>query len=239
MKAIGYVRVSTEDQAAEGVSLAAQGERIGAYCVAQGWELTAVYLDAGASAKSLDRDGLHAALEAVQAGEADVLLTLKLDRLTRSVTDLGRLIESSREHGFQLAAVSESLDTTTAAGRMMANVLASVAQWEREACGERTAAALAHKKSIGEHVGLIPFGFSMGADGHLEENAEELATIQRMKRWRRRGASYREIARRLDAAKVQTRRGNWADRTVRRLCSEHLNARKAKYSKGLSDAAAA
>jgi len=230
MKAIGYVRVSTDDQAAEGVSLAAQGERIGAYCVAQGWELTAVYIDAGESAKSLDRAGLSAALEAVEAGEADALLALKLDRLTRSVVDFYALAERCEAAGVRLAAVQESLDTGSANGRMVTSILAVMAQWERETIAERTAAALAHKQSKGEHVGRVPFGFQIGAGGQLEENAEELATIQKMKRWRRRGLSYRAIAAKLDAVGVESRAGRWSHTGVRGLVSGRLDRRKAKYA---------
>lgn len=228
MQAIGYVRVSTADQATEGVSLAAQGERIAAYCVAHEWELTAVYIDAGESAKSLDRAGLHAALEAVESG--DVLIALKLDRLTRSVVDFYELAERCEAAGVRLAAVQESLDTGTASGRMVTSILASLSQFEREQISERTAAALAYKKAQGEHIGRVPFGFRVGTDGRLQENAGELATIQRLKRWRRRGASFREIARRLEAQGVESRGAKWSHTGVRSLVNDRLNQRKAKYA---------
>ncbi len=88
-RVVGYARVSTEDQAREGVSLAAQRAKLEAYATALDLELVAVREDAGVSAKTLDRPGLRAALEDLRAGRADALLVPKLDRLTRSVRDLG------------------------------------------------------------------------------------------------------------------------------------------------------
>ena len=206
MRAIGYVRVSTEEQAVEGLSLAAQAERLADYCRARGWTLTALYRDAGVSGRTLERPGIQAALEALEAGEADVLLALKLDRLTRSVVGLHELIERCDKAGARLAAVQDALDTGTANGRMVTSILAVLAQWEREIVSERTAAALAHKKRSGEHVGLPPYGFEIGADGKLEPNLGELRLIQRMKRMRRRGMSYRRIAAKLNADGVESRR---------------------------------
>ena len=232
MKAIGYVRVSTEDQAVEGLSLAAQGARLSAYCEAQGWTLTAIYRDAGVSARSLERPGLEAALEAAAAGEADVLLALKLDRLTRSVVDLYALVERCDAAGVRLAAVQDALDTGSANGRMVTSILAVLAQWEREIVSERTAAALAHKKQNGEHVGMAPYGFRIGQDRRLVVESAEMAAIQRMKRLRRRGASYQKIADRLNSEGVESRRSRWSHTAIRRLVCDHLNARKARYLNG-------
>jgi site-specific DNA recombinase len=86
----------------------------------------------------------------LQAHEAEGLAVCKLDRLTRSVRDLGGLIEIYFSNGIALLSVGEQIDTTTAAGRFMLNVLGSVAQWERETIGERTATALRHKRAKGE-----------------------------------------------------------------------------------------
>ena len=230
MRAIGYVRVSTEDQAQEGLSLAAQGERLGAYCQAQEWELVAVYSDPGVSAKSLDRPGMQQALESLEAGEGDVLLALKLDRLTRSVVDLYGLVERCEAAGVRLAAVQDALDTGSANGRMVTSILAVLAQWEREIISERTRAALEHKRSKGEWTGMAPYGFRISESGRLEEEPTELAMIQRMKRWHRRGTSYRAIAGRLEADGVKPRQGKWGKSTVHRLVRERLNVRKARYS---------
>ena len=106
----GYVRVSTEQQADEGVSLDAQHTKLQAYAVAMDLELVAVFEDAGRSAKSLARPGLQAALASLEHGSASGLLVAKLDRLTRSVRDLGELVERYFASRFSLLSVSDSID---------------------------------------------------------------------------------------------------------------------------------
>ena len=224
-----YARVSTAAQADDGVSLAAQAERLAMYCVARGWSLQVIYFDAGASGKDLDRPGLQAAIAAAEEGAADVLLATKIDRLTRRVPDLYALIERCDAAGVKLAAVSDNLDTSSASGQMLVSILGVVAEWERGIIAERTAAALAHKRTQGEHVGAVPFGFRIGADGRLEEHPDELRTIALMKRWRRRGASYQQLADRLNADGVRARRGRWSKSSVHALVNDHLRSRKARY----------
>ncbi len=153
-KVIGYIRVSTSMQAEEGVSLQAQTARLQAYAVAMNLELVRIETD-DISAKNMDRPGLQAGLQALDAGEASGLLIFKLDRLTRSVRDLSTLLEDYF-HRFALLSVCDAIDTRTATGRMILNVLTSVAQWEREACSERTKAALSHLKSQGKTLGQKP-----------------------------------------------------------------------------------
>ena len=138
MKAIGYVRVSTEKQADFGVSLEAQTEKVRAMVVVQGAELAEVIIDAGESAKSLNRPGMARLLSLVDAGVVDAVIIAKLDRLTRSVKDLAELLERFNRRGVSLVSVAESLDTGTAAGRLVLNIMTAVSQWEREAIGERT-----------------------------------------------------------------------------------------------------
>lgn len=230
MRVIGYVRVSTEEQAAEGLSIRGQAERLSAYCEAQGWTLGCIYRDAGASGGTIERPGLRAALEAVGAGEADVFLVLKLDRLTRSAKHLYDLVETCEAANVRLAAVQDALDTGSANGRMVTGILAVLAQWEREMIAERTRAALQQKQLDGQHVGQVPYGFRLNGAGELVEDPGELAVIRRMKELRWRGASYQEIADRLNEEGIEARRGRWAKSTVRALVSEHLNARKARYA---------
>src|SRR6266481_9833323 len=142
-RTIAYLRVSTDKQADRGVSLDAQRAKVHAYAELHDLELAEVIVDAGESAKSLERPGLKRALGMLKAGEAEALLVMKLDRLTRSVVDLGTLIERYFAPGkAALLSVGEQIDTRSAAGRLVLNVLASVSQWEREAIGERTATAI-------------------------------------------------------------------------------------------------
>ena len=193
LKAVGYIRVSTDEQAKEGFSLEVQASRVAAYCQAKGWELLRIYRDEGESGKSLGRPGIHNLINDLKSNGVDVVVIVKLDRLTRSIRDLGSLIDDLFK-GVALASVEESLDSSTANGRMVMNLLGTVAQWEREIIGERTKAVLDHKSEIGEHVGRIPYGFAVGEGSKLEEIPEEIQNIRKMKREHHRGRSIREIA---------------------------------------------
>ena len=133
MKAIGYIRVSTEKQADHGVSLEAQEAKIRAMAVVQGADLAEAIVDAGESAKSLKRPGMERLLAMVDAGAVDVVIIAKLDRLTRSVADLAELLKRFERRGVSLVSVADSFDTRSAAGRLVLNIMVSVSQWEREA----------------------------------------------------------------------------------------------------------
>jgi DNA invertase Pin-like site-specific DNA recombinase len=199
LKAVGYIRVSTEEQAKEGVSLDAQGARIKAYCAAKGWTLLRVYRDEGVSGKDLNRPGIKSLLNDLKGNGVDVVVTVKLDRLTRSIRDLGVLIEDLFS-GVSLASVEESLDSSTAGGRMVINLLGTVAQWERETVSERTKAALDYKADQGEWCGRIPYGFKV-VGKKLVEDPVQMQAIESMKRMHRRGQSVRTIAAKFNLGK--------------------------------------
>jgi len=154
VRVVGYTRVSTQEQADSGAGLEAQRQAIAAEAERRVWELAHVYEDAAASGKSLSgRVGLQAALEAVESGEASVIVVSKLDRLSRSLVDFAGLMERAQRKGWQLVALDVNIDTTTAAGALVANVMASVAEWERKVIGERTRAALAIRRAEGVRLG--------------------------------------------------------------------------------------
>lgn len=219
MKAtIGYARVSTTGQAEDGVSLAMQTEKLEAMAVVQGVELAEIIVDAGESAKTLRRPGMARLLDLVDAGDVATVICYKLDRLTRSVRDLGELIERFERRGCALVSVSESLDTSTAAGRLVLNVMASVAQWEREIIAERTSEALQAMKARGERVGTIPFGYRLGAADLLEEDADEQAALRILRELRAAGYSLRAIAAELNHQRITTRAGGeWRHQYVASL----------------------
>jgi DNA invertase Pin-like site-specific DNA recombinase len=209
-RTIAYLRVSTDKQADRGVSLDAQQAKAEAYAELYDLDIVEVVIDAGASAKTLDRPGLKRALDLLKAGKAEALLVVKLDRLTRSVTDLGKLVERYFAPGkAALLSVSEQIDTRSAAGRLVLNVLASVSQWEREAIGERTSAALRHKAAQGEYTGGdVPYGFRLACCGErLEPEPREQALLAQARRLRKKGLSLRAVARELVARGFRTRRG--------------------------------
>lgn len=206
-RAVAYLRVSTDKQADHGVSLAAQESKVRAYAALYDLELVAVEVDAGLSACSVDgRPALARALGMLGKG-VDALLVVKLDRLTRNVADLGGLIDRYfGPRGAALLSVSEQIDTRTSAGRLVLNVLASVAQWEREAIGERTSAALQHKRSRGEVVGSVPYGFTADA-GRLVPDVHETALRTRATALHDSGLSLGGIGRALAAEGFFSRSG--------------------------------
>jgi DNA invertase Pin-like site-specific DNA recombinase len=205
-KAIGYIRVSTDKQADHGVSLEAQQAKIRAYAQLYDLELVDVVIETG-SAKSLDREGLASVLKRLQAGEASALVVTKLDRLTRSVADLGRLVETYFQH-IALLSVSEQIDTRSAAGRLVLNVLASVSQWEREVIGERTSAAMQHMKAEGQYTGgPSPYGFMRNQAGDLVEHEGEQAILSLVQEYRSKGLSLRQIANVLAEQGIRSRAG--------------------------------
>src|SRR5947207_13230025 len=186
MKTIGYVRVSTDKQADRGVSLEAQAEKIRAMAVVQDAALIDIIVDGGESAKSLNRPGMARLLALVDSGDVQAVIVAKLDRLTRSVKDLCTLLERFERRGVTLVSVAESLDTGSAAGRLVLNIMTAVSQWEREAIGERTRDAMSHKRSQGQRVGNIAYGCQLAGDGvHLEANPAEQAVLSEIRQLRR------------------------------------------------------
>jgi site-specific DNA recombinase len=222
MQVIGYVRVSTDRQVEKGVSLEAQAEKIRAMAVVHGAELLDVIVDGGESAKSLLRTGMTQLLELVDGRKVQAVIVAKLDRLTRSVRDLCELLERFERRGVSLISVAESLDTGSAAGRLVINIMTAVSQWEREAIGERTRDALRHKRGCGERVGNINYGFRLAADAkHVEPDPEEQAVLVKIDELRTRHRSLREIAAALNDKGWRTRRGSaWRHEYVKALISK-------------------
>ena len=226
MKVVGYARVSTEKQADKGVSLEAQAEKIRAMAVVHGAELLDTIVDGGESAKSLNRPGMARLLALVDAGEIEAVIIAKLDRLTRSVKDLCTLLERFSRRNVTLISVAESLDTGSAAGRLVLNIMTAVSQWEREAIGERTRDALSHKRSQGQRVGNIAYGCRLADDGvHVEDDPKEQAVLAEIHQLRRDGATLRGIAAALNHRSYRTRRGTaWRLESVARILKPGASA---------------
>ena len=219
MKAVGYIRVSTDEQVQEGVSLDNQRKRIEAFCVAKDWEMVDVYEDAGKSGKDLKRAGIQQLISDAKAGKFGIVVIYKLDRLTRSVKDLGYLIELFDKHEIAFSSVSDNFDTTTANGRLVLNILGSVAQWERDIIAERTKEALAHKRELGQKTGGdVPFGYDVAEDGTLVENPKEQKVAHHVRQLRDEGMSYNAIAKALNSKGYTTKRGcSWTHKQVKRV----------------------
>lgn len=157
-KAIGYIRVSTEQQADEGISLAAQRAKITAWCELNDYELVAIYEDAGISGKTISkRPQLQAALAQMKKGMA--LVVYSLSRLARSTKNCIEIADELKSTGSDLVSLTEKIDTSSAMGEFFFTLIAALGQMERKVIGERTKAALAHKKAIGEKYAPVPFGY--------------------------------------------------------------------------------
>ncbi len=219
-KAAAYIRVSTDEQAAEGQSLDNQHSRINSYAESQGWDLTNVYREEGYSGKTIHRPELSRLISDVKAHKIDIVLIYRVDRLTRRQKHLWMLLEDVLEpNNVGLKSVIEPFDTTTATGKAFLSMLGTFAQLERDTIAERTTDALHHKRNVGEWVGRIPFGYRIGPSGKLEKDADEQKTIRRIRRLRNTGKSIRTISR-----VTNMNRG-----TVFRILNGHGNERNAKY----------
>lgn len=215
MKAIAYIRVSTQGQAEEGVSMEAQQAKIASWCQLNGYELTNVFTDAGISGTKADRPGLAAALAAV--GKGDALVVYSLSRLARNTAHTLEVSTMLEKKGADLVSLSEKIDTTSAAGKMIFRMLAVLAEFERDQIAERTRMAMAHKKSQGERVGSIPYGKELDADGKLVDNASEQEAIRLIKALRHNGLNYSAIARELESRNAKPRGKAWHAQTIKNI----------------------
>ena len=221
--AIGYVRVSTQEQATDGVSLGAQRDRLRAYCRLNGIRLIDIKADEGYSGSTLERPGLQAALHMIRRGRANTLLVAKLDRLSRSLRDVCTLVEElfSGEQN-HLLSLCGMVNTHSAAGRMVLMNLANFCQFERELISERTRDALQHMKAQGIRLGPAHYGYTQGdqLDEHgrrvLVPIESEQAVIAKIVALRDEGLSFSQVAQRLNDEGVPARRGGaWRINGVR------------------------
>lgn len=219
-RAVGYVRVSTEEQAREGVSVEAQCEKVRQYARLHDLELVDVIVDAGQSGKNLARPGMERLRALLASGEVQHLVVYKLDRLTRRLRDLLLLVDDEVVGaGVELHSLQEQVDTSSPAGRAMLQIIGVFAEMERGLISERTKAALAFKRQKGERLGTTPLGFKTPEAGApMVPDARELAPVRHILARRDEGATYREIARELEAKGMPTKRGGrWAPMTVRKI----------------------
>jgi DNA invertase Pin-like site-specific DNA recombinase len=210
---VGYIRVSTAEQADSGLGLAAQRKTIEDEIERRGWTLIDWFEDAGASGKSMTgRPGLTAALKALDSGEVGTLVVAKLDRLSRSVHDAAGVLDRAQKKGWSLVACDLGVDTTTPAGEAMANVMATFAQLERRMIGQRTRDALAVKKAQGVRLG--------------RPKAIPGDVVRRIVTERDAGNTWTEIGLGLDHDEVPTAHGGerWWPATVRSMYESEVDA---------------
>ena len=217
MKAIVYIRVSTTQQAEEGVSLAAQQAKAEAWAALNDYDIASIYSDAGISGKRADnREGLQQALNA--CGNGDALVVYSLSRLARSTKDTISISEQLQKAGADLVSISEKIDTTTAAGKMVFRMLAVMAEFESDQISERTKLGMSYKKSKGERVGSISYGsrlHSNGKDLLVDDTEQEIITV--INDLRRDGLNLSKIAVHLNNSDFQPRGKKWYPQTIKRI----------------------
>lgn len=205
-KAIGYVRVSTAGQVEGGVSLEAQEARIRAWCTLETYNLTQVFIDRGLSGGRADnRPALQDALQAV--GRGDALVVYSLSRLARSTKDTLAIAEKLDRRGADLVSLSEKIETTSAAGKMVFRLLAVLSEFERDVIAERTSLVMRHMQIQGRHIGgQVPFGFRV-VDGKLVSSPDEQEVMKLAKNLRELGLPLRSIAQVLEQEGYLSRAG--------------------------------
>lgn len=204
MHVIGYIRVSTREQADSQLGLDAQRRALTAEAEHRGWDLTIIE-DAGFTGRNTNRPGLREALALLRQRKADALLVYKLDRVSRSVQDFAGLLRSAERQRWALVAMDMGIDMTTPNGRLVSHILVAVAQWESEVIGVRTADAMAEAKAKGQRFGRQRLASDAACDLVVKLRDE--------------GQSFERIAAALDAQGIPTPSGGtrWYGSTVSRL----------------------
>jgi len=201
-KAIAYLRVSTHEQEQSGLGLLGQNKTIADYCAAHGIEIVATVTETQSGKSIKNRPVLRDALDRCAKGEADLLIASNVSRLARSVADLSGMLEVADRKGYGLCAIDTGLDSATPSGRLVIQMLAAAAEYERRMVSDRTTKALAAAKARGTQLGR-----------RTELDTELEARIMQM---RSNGLPFQAIADALNEAGVATPRGaTWAKAYVR------------------------
>lgn len=219
MKAVFYIRCSTEGQATEGVSLEAQTAKLNAWAALHDADVIGRFEDSGISGTRDDRPGLAAAMK-VACHEGAALVVYSLSRLSRSTANTIALADALGRNGADLVSLTEQIDTSTAAGRMVFRMLATLAEFERDLIAERTRNALAVKRANRERTGGVPFGFDLASNGiDLIPNAGQQEALSLITELRNAGLSLRHIADELTVRQIPTAKGKskWTHTTIARI----------------------
>ena len=232
-RVVGYCRVSTEQQADYGVSLDAQRTQIVNYCNRSDLELVDVIVDGGQSGKDLDRPGFKKVIELLESGRAYGLVIAKLDRLSRSIVDICKLVDKYfANQRFSLLSANENIDTQTATGRLHLYLISIFAQIERESIVERVTTSIRHFQAQGGKVGCAPYGWRYSArldergNRIIEEDPRQQAAIHRMCELHEAGKTVRELIAILgEEGYPPQRSGKWTFNSAWRIlirCGKHI-----------------
>lgn len=234
MNAAIYIRVSTEEQVKEGYSISAQTQRLKAYCISQEWSVAGMYIDEGISAKNMKRPRLQAMMDDIKAGKIDCVLVYRLDRLTRSVLDLHKLLETFDKYNCKFKSATEVFDTTTAMGRFFITIVGAMASWERENMGERISMGFQEKVRQGKYAHNIrPFGYNLDLDeGVLSINEEEAKIVKLIYDLYLKGLGANRICRHLNEKGIHTKGGNaWNDKPLMEILKNPIYIGTIRWNK--------
>lgn len=214
-----YVRVSTEDQAKEGFSLDSQLEKLRSYCKARGWEIAGEYIDDGYSGRDVRRPAYQKMMN--EMDKWDILLVMKMDRIHRNSKNFMLMMEELRKKNKEFVSMTESLDTSTAMGRFVMDIIQRIAQLESEQIGERVYDGMRQKAKQG--AGLLgspaPFGYEYDG-GKLVGKGEELRVARRIFEMYIDGMGMKDIADELNRQGIKTKKGGkWDRKTISRILS--------------------
>jgi len=217
MKAVGYIRVSTEEQAVSGLSLSNQREKIEGYGKLHDLVIQEIVSDPGQSGATIDRPGLQSILGMVRRREIGAVVILKLDRLSRCQKHILEIIELLERYQVRLISVQESLDTSSASGRFVVSLLGSLSQLERETISERTSSALGElrrqKRRFSKHP---PLGWRFDGSGKMIEHPKEQKTLSMIRELHKAGLSLRKIGAELLNRGISPRNGSgWSTSVIR------------------------
>ncbi|MDO5852809.1 MAG: recombinase family protein [Thermoplasmata archaeon] len=220
MRAAIYVRVSTEEQAAEGYSIEAQKEMLQDWCIVEGWDVAGIYEDDGFSGRNDKRPAYRRMM--AEMDQWDVVVVIKMDRIHRNSRNFMAMMDQLDRHGKMFVSSSEALDTTNALGRFVVDMIQRLAQLESEQIGERTHMGMREKaETLGPEVDgkrtmgfTPPYGYSLES-GSLVEDTYELSVVRRMFEEYSEGSTVDQICYRLNLEGIPTRRGNpWNRRNL-------------------------
>lgn len=201
--------MSTTGQAEDGYSLEAQRKKIEAYCDLHDLDLAEIIEDAGLSGKSIaGRPGIQRVIDLVKSSKVANVVIFKLDRLARNVKEANEIVELLKKKGVHLHCIAEKIDTGSATGKPFFNILAAMAEWEREIISERTRLALSVKRDNGQRVsGKAPYGFRFDDQGNCVIVDEEQAVIAQVRELKANGYTIRAIVEHLEAHGYRNRAG--------------------------------
>ena len=218
LRAAIYTRVSTEDQAKEGFSLDAQLDKLKSYCKARDWDIGGEYVDDGYSGRYIRRRPAYKTMMQ-EMDKWDTILVIKMDRIHRNSKNFMLMMEDLKKHNKEFVSMTESLDTSTAMGRFVMDIIQRIAQLESEQIGERVYAGMEQKAKT--NSGMLGFNIPLGYDyinGKLVKNQNEANVIKDIYSWYSEGKSMGKIVKMLNSTKIPTKKGGlWAKKTISKI----------------------